>query len=151
MRRIILIAMLYCFHHGFSQSETEYNPLVNVRCSFLLFPFSPLLTLEVRTIGNLTLQFESNFTNTHGVNLKYFIHNEMDGHYLFTGLALVENELLRENGQITYLPYAGYGFAHRFGKKKRWTFDNRIGIGHTTNADRNGIYPVIKTGVGRLF
>ena len=134
-----------------AQTEREINPTANVRLSFLLFPFTPLLTVEVRTIGNLTLQLETNFVNTHGANLKYFIKNRMDGHYVFTGIALVENKLLRQDNKITFLPYAGYGYAYRFGNKKQWTFDNRIGIGVTTNADRNSVYPVIKTGVGRVF
>ena len=134
-----------------AQTEREINPTANVRLSFLLFPFTPLLTVEVRTIGNLTLQLETNFVNTHGANLKYFIKNRMDGHYVFTGIALVENKLLRQDKKITFLPYAGYGYAYRFGNKKQWTFDNRIGIGVTTNADRNSVYPVIKTGIGRIF
>ncbi|MFN0048733.1 MAG: hypothetical protein ACKVOU_06395, partial [Cytophagales bacterium] len=106
---------------------------------------------EVRTIGNLTLQLETNFINTHGANLKYFIKNRMDGHYAFAGVALVENKLLREDKKITYLPYLGYGYAYRFGNRKEWTFDNRIGLGATTNADNDGIYPIIKTGIGRIF
>ncbi len=151
MRALVLLTALLCFQKGFSQSSKEINPTANVRLSFLLFPFTPLLTLEVRTIGNLTLQLETNFINTHGANLKYFIRNRMDGNYVFVGIALVENKLLRQDKQLTFLPYAGYGYAYRFGTKKQWTFDNRIGIGATTNADRNSIYPVIKTGIGRIF
>jgi hypothetical protein len=83
--------------------------------------------------------------------LKYFIKDRMDGDYIFTGIALVENKLLRADIKTTFLPYAGYGYAYRFGNKKQWTFDNRIGIGATTNADKNSVYPVIKTGIGRIF
>ena len=151
MKAIVLVVSFLCFQNCFAQTEKGNNPTANVRLSFLLFPFTPLLTLEVRTIGNLTLQLETNFVNTHGANLKYFIKNRMDGHYVFTGIALVENKLLRQDNKITFLPYAGYGYAYRFGNKKQWTFDNRIGIGVTTNADRNSVYPVIKTGVGRVF
>jgi hypothetical protein len=149
-----LIAFLFCllyFQKGFCQTEKAIQPTANVRLSFLLFPFTPLLTVEIRTIGNLTIQGESNFVNTHGANLKYFIKDRMNGDYVFTGVALVENKLLRADKKITFLPYAGYGYAYRFGNKKQWTFDNRIGIGATTNADRNSVYPVIKTGIGRIF
>ena len=151
MKTIVLAASILCIQNCFAQTEKENNPTANVRLSLLLFPFTPLLTVEVRTIGNVTLQLETNFVNTHGANLKYFIKNRMDGHYVFTGIALVENKLLRQDKKITFLPYAGYGYAYRFGNKKQWTFDNRIGIGATTNADNNGIYPVIKTGIGRTF
>jgi hypothetical protein len=145
-----LFSLLY-FQNGFSQTEKAMQPTANIRGSFLLFPFTPLFTLEVRTIGNITLQAETNFVNTHGANLKYFIKDRMDGDYIFTGIALVENKLLRKDLKITFLPYIGYGYAYRFGNKKQWTFDNRIGIGATTNADRNSVCPVIKTGIGRIF
>jgi len=151
MRTIILLLVLFCFQNGYSQSSTAINRTINIRASFLLIPFTPLLTLEVRTIGNLTLQFESNFVNTHGANLKYFIHHRMEDHFVFSGLALVKNKFLRKDTNVTFLPYLGYGHAYRFGQRKQWTFDNRIGIGGTTNADKNGIYPVIKTGLGRVF
>lgn len=151
MKAIILAVSFLCFQNCFAQTEKEINPTANVRLSFLFFPFTPLLTIEVRTLANVTLQFETNFVNTHGANLKYFIKNRMDEHYIFSGIALVENKLLRKDQQITFLPYAGYGYAYRLGNKKLWTFDNRIGIGVTTNADRNSIYPVIKSGIGRIF
>jgi hypothetical protein len=151
MRLILLIFSLLLFQNCFAQTEKAIEPTANVRLSFLLFPFTPLLTVEVRTIGNFTIQAETNFVNTHGANLKYFIKDRMDGGYIFTGIALVENKLLRADKKITFLPYAGYGYAYRFGNKKQWTFDNRIGIGATTNADKNSVYPVIKTGIGRIF
>ena len=97
MRILSLFLGLLCFQKGFAQQLEAPKPIANLRVSFLLFPFSPLLTLEVRTLGNLTLQLESNFTDTHGINLKYYLQNSMDGGYLFTGLALVENQLLRED------------------------------------------------------
>jgi hypothetical protein len=135
----------------FAQTAEPSIPTANVRLSFLLFPFTPLLSLEVRTIGKVTLQFETNFVNTHGANLKYFFKNRMDGHYGFIGTAFVENKLLREDLGATILPYAGYGYAHRFGTNKAWTIDSRFGLGGTTNADRNSVYPIIKTGLGRTF
>ncbi|MGC6524855.1 MAG: hypothetical protein ACON30_01075 [Flavobacteriaceae bacterium] len=67
----------------------KYIPNVNIRPSFLLFPFTPLVSAEFRTVGNLTFQIESNFVNTHGVNLKYYIDARMDKHYVFTGIAMV--------------------------------------------------------------
>jgi hypothetical protein len=151
MRLIFLSSALMYFQKGFSQTEKEIQPTADVRLSFLLFPFTPLLTVEVRTFGNLTIQAETNFLNTHGTNLKYFIKNRMSRDYVFIGVALVENKLLRADNKTTFLPYAGYGYAYRFGNKKQWTFDNRIGIGVTTNVDKNSVYPVIKTGIGRVF
>jgi hypothetical protein len=134
-----------------AQSVNEIKSTANVRLSFLLFPFTPLFTMEVRTIDNFTIQAETNFINTHGANLKYFFKTKMDADYIFTGIALVENKLLRTDKKITFLPYAGYGYAYRFGNKKQWTFDTRIGIGTTTNADKNAMYPIVKTGIGRIF
>jgi hypothetical protein len=151
MRLLFLLAVLLYFQNGFSQAENQIRPIANIRLSFLLFPFTPLLTAEVRTFGNFTIQFETNFVNTHGANLKYFIKDRMDENYIFTGLALVENKLLRDDKKTTSLPYVGYGYAYRFGNKRQWTFDNRVGIGVTINADKNSVYPVIKTGIGRVF
>lgn len=135
-----------------SPSNKSKLPTFNIKLSFLVFPpFSPLLTLESRTFQNLTIQLETNFINTHGVNLKYFISERMNGHYIFVGNAFLESDYLRKDKKITFLPYAGYGYAYRFGKTKAWTFDSRIGIGQTLNADSNIILPVIKTGIGRTF
>lgn len=75
----------------------------------------------------------------------------MNKTYVFTGMAFVEDNLLREDGGETRLPYAGIGVANRFGKKKAFVFDGRIGIGPTLNADNNAVYPVIKLGIGRIF
>lgn len=151
MRNFILGFFIFCSIQGYSQSSKNKFPNANIRLSFLLYPFTPLLSFEVKTIEKLTLQLESNFVNTHGPNLKYYLSSRMEGQYLFTGLALVENKLLRADNKITFLPYIGYGYAQQIGNKKRWTFDNRIGIGATTNADNNGIYPILKTGFGRKF
>jgi hypothetical protein len=151
MKLILFIFLFFSLQIGYSQNVKEIQPTANIRLSFLLFPFTPLLSVEVRTIGNITLQVETNFGNTHGANLKYFIKDRMSQDYVFTGVALVGNKLLRKDKKTTYLPYIGYGYAHRFGNKKEWTFDNRIGIGATTNADQNGVYPIIKTGIGRIF
>lgn len=131
-----------------SQSK---QPLVNIRLSFLIFPFSPLLTVEGRVIGNVSLQGETNFVNTHGANLKYFLKENMDKDYIFIGNAFVANKFLRDDQKITLIPYIGYGYAHRFGNNRNWTFDSRLGIGCSTNADKNSIYPILKTGIGKLF
>jgi hypothetical protein len=151
MKIILIVLLMAMFNCTFCQNEKDFQPIANVRLSFLILPFTPLLTVEVRTFGSLTLQLESNFVNTHGANLKYFIDDEMNGHYVFGGLALVQNKLLRDDKKITYLPYVGYGYAYLFGEKRRWTFDNRIGLGATTNADNNLVFPIVKTGIGRLF
>ncbi len=135
------------------QIKAQVNePTLNIRLSFLIFPsFSPLLTLETKTFQNLTVQLETNFKNTHGVNLKYFVNERMNKHYLFLGNAFIKSDYLRQDRKITFLPYVGYGYAHRFGRTKAWIFDSRIGIGCTANADNNIILPVIKTGIGKTF
>ncbi len=150
------IMIFLCFFSMFSKLQAQTNepkiPIGNIRLSFLIFPpFSPLLTLEMRTFDKITVQLETNFINTHGVNLKYFINERMNKHFIFVGTAFIENDFLRKDKNITFLPYAGYGYAHRFGKSNAWTFDSRLGIGRTTNADNNAIYPVLKTGIGRTF
>jgi hypothetical protein len=148
---IICLAFALSVSQSHAQSTEPKTPIANVRLSFLLFPFSPLLTVELRTFGSVTLQVETNFASTHGANLKYFIKDRMEGHYVFVGTAFVENKLLRKDLKATILPYIGYGYAYRFGKTKAWTFDSRFGIGATINADKNGIYPIIKAGIGRIF
>ena len=129
----------------------EKQPIANVRLSFLLFPFSPLLTIEAKTVWNLTLQVESNFTHTHGLNVKYYLKETMSESYVFIGTAFVSDDFLRKDLKLTTLPYIGYGYAYRFGHNKAWTFDSRFGVGSTINADKNAVYPVIKTGIGRVF
>jgi hypothetical protein len=152
MRTIIFLCLVCMFSKLQAQTNEPKLPIGNIRLSFLIFPpFTPLLTLEMRTFGKLTVQLETNFVNTHGVNLKYFITERMNGHFIFVGNAFIENDFLRKDKNITFLPYAGYGYAHRFGKSNAWTFDSRLGIGRTTNADNNAIYPVLKTGIGRTF
>jgi hypothetical protein len=149
MKRITLMGVLMVYAIiGKSQSA---KPFVNIRLSFLIFPFSPLLTAEGRVIGNFTLQGETNFVNTHGVNLKYFLGESMNKGYVFVGTAFVADKFLRDDRKTTFIPYIGYGYAHRFGNNRNWTFDSRFGIGSSTNADKNSIYPILKTGIGRLF
>ena len=148
MKTIIIIALTFIATQVHAQVK---QPIANVRLSFLLFPFSPLLTVEVKTNGNLTLQAETNFTNTHGLNLKYYLRETMNESYVFVGTAFVSNDFLRKDLKLTTLPYIGYGYAYRFGHNKAWTFDSRLGIGSTINADKNSVYPVIKTGIGRVF
>jgi hypothetical protein len=127
-------------------------PTGNIRLSFLIIPpFSPLLTLELRTFSHTPVQMETNFVNTHGINLKYFIRNTMDEHFVFVGTAFIESDFLRKDLKPTILPYAGYGYAHRFGKSREWIFDNRLGFGATTNADKNVVSPVFKSGIGKTF
>lgn len=152
MKIIIFLCLFSMFSKLQAQTNEPKVPVGNIRLSFLIFPpFSPLLTLEMRTFDKITVQLETNFVNTHGVNLKYFINERMNKHFIFVGTAFIENDFLRKDKNITFLPYAGYGYAHRFGKSNNWTFDSRLGIGRTTNADKNAIYPVLKTGIGRTF
>jgi hypothetical protein len=152
MKVIIFLSLLLVSIKLHSQSQELKPPLVNVRLSFLVFPpFSPLLTVETGLIKNLTAQVETNFVNTHGINLKYFFEERMKGSYAFVGSAFIESDFLRKDKNITFLPYLGYGYAHRFGASKAWIFDSRLGLGATINADKNTILPVLKTGIGRTF
>jgi hypothetical protein len=152
MKIILFFCLFFTVFRVQAQTNATKLPTVNIRLSFLIFPpFTPLLTFEVRTIEKLTVQLETNFINTHGINLKYFMRERMNGHFIFVGSAFIESDFLRKDKNITLLPYAGYGYAYRFGNKKQWTFDNRIGIGSTTNADENIVLPVLKTGIGRTF
>jgi hypothetical protein len=147
MKRASFLIIFITF--AFSIKAQSDAPFANIRLSFLLFPFSPLLTLEVRTVGNLTLQGETNFAKIHGVNLKYYTTERMGKSYFFIGSAFVSDATLRVDLKNTTLLYAGYGYAHIV--KNNWTFDSRIGIGPTINADKNSVYPVIKLGAGRRF
>ncbi|OJJ23052.1 hypothetical protein BKI52_01485 [marine bacterium AO1-C] len=131
--------------------EAVLRSTFNLRATILVVPLIPLLTFETRTIGNLTIQLESNFSDTHGINFKWYPRQRMQGVYLFTGMAWVKSTQLREDQQFTLLPYAGGGFALRFGHQKIWIWDTRLGIGPTLNADRNLILPIIKSGVGSIF
>jgi hypothetical protein len=152
MKNFIVLVLL--FHNSIISAQlTEQNiPFANIRLSFLVFPpITPLLTLEFRTLNKLTIQLETNFVNTHGVNLKYFTKERMNKDFVFIGTAFVKSDYLRKDLKSTILPYIGYGYAYRFGKSNDWIFDSRIGIGRTINADKNTILPVIKTGIGKTF
>ena len=152
MKKVILFGILIFGVQNYGQNSEQKIPFANIRLSMLIFPpITPLLTAEIRTFDKLTVQFETNFVNTHGVNLKYFLKERMDKDFLFIGTAFVESDFLRKDLKTTFLPYVGYGYAYRFGKNRDWIFDNRIGIGQTLNADKNTIIPVIKTGFGRTF
>ena len=152
MKAILIFCLLFIYVKVQSQTIEPKLPTINIRLSLLVFPpLTPLLTFEVRTIDKLTLQLETNFVNIHGVNLKYFTKERMNGNYLFVGTAFLESDFLRKDKNITFLPYAGYGYAYRFGKTNQWLFDSRLGIGRTLNADKNLILPVLKTGIGRTF
>jgi hypothetical protein len=152
MKTVIFVCLFSFFSKLQAQTTETKLPNGNIKLSFLIFPpFTPLLTLEMRTLDKLTIQLETNFINTHGINLKYFINERMNGHFVFVGTAFLESDFLRKDKSITFLPYTGYGYAYRFGKSNAWTFDSRLGIGRTTNADNNLILPVLKTGIGRTF
>lgn len=153
MKALLIIWMSVAFHcSSWAQEKTQRKEIGNVRVSALLFPAPTLLlTAEFSIARKFTLQLESNFVHTSGANFKYFLRASMQRSYVFTGIAFVENRLLRKDEKITFLPYIGWGYAHRWGRNKRWTFDTRIGLGSTTNADLNAIYPILKTGIGRIF
>jgi hypothetical protein len=152
MKSVLFTLIISCLSwHLQAQNHGVLKHSANIRLSFLLFPFSPLLTAELSASTHLTLQAESNFKQTHGINVKYFTQQSMSGHYFLFGTALVSNTLLRKDAKPSALPYLGYGYAYRFGKNSQWTFDSRFGIGATINADRNSVYPIIKTGLGRII
>lgn len=123
-------------------------PRFNVRLSLLL-PFTPLLTVEARAGGLLTLQGETNFRRVHGLNVRYYLRQSMRGGFVFVGSALVRDVFLRADNRTTVLPYAGYGHAWPLGP--HWTADARAGLGPAVNADEPRVYPVVKIGVGRKF
>ena len=152
MKKLIFISLFFVIIETYSQTIEPKTLFFNVRLSLLVFPpITPLLTLEVKTFNNLSLQLETNFVNVHGINLKYYVNKFMSEHYVFVGSAFLESDYLRKDEKITFLPYAGYGYSHRFGKDKVWIFDSRLGFGQTINAGKNLILPVLKTGIGRTF
>ncbi|MEM6726471.1 MAG: hypothetical protein AAF598_20690 [Bacteroidota bacterium] len=148
MKWLFCIGLSFFFLLGKSQQH-DFQPVFNLRVSALLFPFTPLVTAEVKTVGPVTLQVESNFRRTHGFNIKWYTEAVMSGHFFFIGSAFVTNELLREDLKTTVLPYAGYGYSHVMGE--RWMLDGRIGFGPAVNADRFAFYPVAKIGIGHQF
>jgi hypothetical protein len=152
MKTILFLCLFLNCNKPQAQTNESKLPTLNVRLSFLVFPpISPLLTFEMRTINKLTVQLETNFTNIHGVNLKYFLNERMNGHYIFIGKAFIKSDYLRKDKNVAFLPYVGYGYAYRFGKNNGWIFDSRLGFGATTNADKNNLLPVLKTGIGKTF
>jgi hypothetical protein len=149
MKRLILCGLLSSAG-ALAQAQPPLSvPVVSVRLSLLVLPATPLLTVELRAVGNLTVQGETNFVHTHGVNLKYYPNGPFERGYWFVGSAWVQNRFLRADGGSAVLPYAGWGYAHRFGRT--WQADGRLGFGPTLNADRNSVYPVLKLGVGKRF
>jgi hypothetical protein len=152
MKKLLFFCLLFLALKAQSQTNVTKFPTANIRLSFLIFPpITPLLTFEIRTFENLTVQLETNFINTHGINLKYFVKERMNGHFMFVGSAFIESDFLRKDKSLTFLPYAGYGYAYRFGKSNVWIFDSRLGVGATINADKNTFLPVLKAGIGRTF
>ena len=153
MRTTFLVLLSGASLAGRAQSlpvtaPTPPPPRFNVRLSLLL-PFTPLLTVEARVGGLLTLQGETNFRRVHGLNVRYYLRQSMRGGFVFVGSALVRDVFLRADNRTTVLPYAGYGHAWPLGP--HWTADARAGLGPALNADAPRVYPVVKIGVGRKF
>lgn len=94
-----------CLSAGYAQPA---SPTVNIRLGVLLFPFTPLLSIEGRLFGSLTMQGETNFIHTHRLNLKYYLKSPLERDYVFIGSAFVQSRLLRQDGQSTILPYIGW-------------------------------------------
>ncbi|TAE24446.1 MAG: hypothetical protein EAZ91_20470 [Cytophagales bacterium] len=146
--RALLALIVSCWLMETADAQVR-QPIISLRASVLLVPFTPLLTVECRVVENLSLQGETNFSRIHGVNLKYYLIDPLQKTYVFVGSAFVESTTLRRDRQSTVLPYVGAGYAHVF--HKNWVIDSRLGIGRTINADQNSIYPIIKTGIGKRF
>jgi hypothetical protein len=152
MGKYLMFLVCLIYSKCYSQNSLKELPICNLRLSCLVFPpATPLLTFEMRIVKNITIQGKTNFVNTHGINLKYFLQKSMEHHFFFVGNAFLNSKSLRQDNKTTYLCYAGYGYAQRFGHNNKWIWDNRIGIGPTLNADNNTVKPVIKTGIGRTF
>ena len=151
MRRGLLIgAAVLAGHLGAAQGMgmAPRPPRISVRLSFLAVPFSPLLTLEARMLGPLTLQGETNFARIHGLNLKWYLRKSMQAGYVFAGSALISRSTLRSDGGSLVLPYAGYGYAWVL--KNNWTVDARAGLGPVLRADESvPVFPVLKVGAGK--
>jgi hypothetical protein len=148
-----ILALIGFFISGLvlGQTTDTHHSSFSIRLTILMVPVTPLLTMEIKATEKTTIQFESNFVNIHGVNLKYFLNSGMKYDYVFKGLAILKSSDLREDYRVTYLPYVGYGCAYRFGVDNRWDLESRIGIGITANADKNILFPVIKSGLGYVF
>ena len=147
--KTLTIILCLVFH---SQLASQIpHATANIRVSFLLIPFTPLVTVETKIVNRITFQLESDFRTTHGINIKWFTQNRMDGGYVFSGMAFVKNKNLRADNQFALLPYAGYGIAKRINPKKAWIWDTRFGLGPILNADQFAVYPVIKSGFGKVF
>lgn len=130
-----------------AQQTPLHAPLLNVRASFLAFPFTPLLSLELRLLPHLTMQAETNFWNVHGLNFKAYAHSDLNGPYFFVGNAWVKHRALRQDGGFSILPYTGVGYAVPFGVG--WRADVRLGAGPMLFSERKGVYPVLKFGIGK--
>lgn len=145
---LALALVLVSARPGRAQSAPPPPARLSLRLTLLL-PFTPLLTAEVRVLGPLTLQGETNFQRIHGLNVRYYLRQPLQGGFVFVGSAFVRDAALRADGRTALLPYGGYGYAWPVGP--RWTADARAGLGPTLNADKLRIYPVVKIGFGRKF
>lgn len=143
--RTVLFALLVAW----VEAAGAQPRLVNVRLSFLAYPFTPLLSVELRCLPQLSLQAETNFRHIHGINLKAYASPLAEGPYGFLGTAFIRDSRLREDGGWTYLPYVGGGYSLPFGNG--WLVDTRLGVGPTLGADRRYWVPVWKAGVGHWF
>lgn len=143
MRLFLVLVLFQCG----CVSDAQTQPRWSIRASILLFPFSPLLTTECRLGNQLALQCESNFSSTHGVNLKLFSTRCFDSPYVFIGHAWVEDKRLREDG-YSQLTYVGAGTAKIF--SRNWHVDARFGLGPIW-LDKIQIAAVAKVGIGRVI
>ncbi len=91
MKKLLLFYFSFIMLSTQAQTIKEKQFTANARLSFLLLPaFSPLLTLEMKAIKKSTIQLETNFINTHGLNYKYFFKERMNKHFVFLGTAFLK-------------------------------------------------------------
>jgi len=141
----VVAAVILCAGNAVAQPGSKFS----LRATGLQYPSTLLLTVEAAVYKSFSFQLETNFTNTHGVNIKYWVKTPLNNAYLFAGNAWVINRELREDLRFAYLTYTGVGYAHRW--RRNWVLDSRFGLGPLWNSDSRGVFPVIKIGVGKSW
>lgn len=148
MKRLTLILTIV-FHLSFESHGQPPREVFSLRATWLAFPSQIVLTAEVSVFNQVGLQFETNFRNTHGMNLKYYLMENFSMTYVFVGSGLLQDQRLREGNKSALLTYAGFGYSHRW---HRWIADSRIGLGPIWRFEQDPlVVPVLKVGIGRVF
>lgn len=142
---LLIIVLLLSFEsHGQPTRE-----VFSLRATWLAFPSQVVLTAEVSVFNKVGVQVETNFRNTHGINLKYYLVEDFSMTYVFLGSGLLQDERLREGDKSALLTYAGFGYSQRW---RRWIADSRIGLGPIWRFEQDPlVVPVLKVGFGCVF